>query len=194
MSDTSTHPANTTALQFQHTQYSPYSNGQQQHYQNNNITYAPPSQTQSHGTTGADFLAGLLIFGVVVILPAFLVCIIRANNACSLDNEGGWVKGFVALLLGTIGAYIILVSISWDNKLSVGFLLGLPIAETITVTFHVFLIIFFSKFFSLFIKPIEDSVCLTTYGWLFAISIVIVNDVLSESLRGDKSWILRLLS
>lgn len=164
-------------------QLMPYSSSQQ----TPNIYYDPAQPSQK---TGADFLTNLLIFGVVVVLPALVLSIIRANNTCDIDQEGGWIAGFIAFVISLAGIYIILVFINWDSKLYIDYLLGYPIAEAIGVATHVMLILLFSKFISVWLEPMSDSICLGYYGLLFGLSAFLIHDIL----KGKKSFIINWLS
>ena len=153
--------------------------------------YAQPNPTRGTSEmTGADFLANLLIFGVVVILPALIISILRAGNACDGDQEGGWIAGFFAFIISLLGIYIILVFINWDSELSIDYLLVYPIAEALGVAFHVLLILLFSKIISIWLKPESDSICLGYYGLLFGLSAFVVHDIL----KGKDSYIINWLN
>lgn len=122
--------------------------------------------------TGAEFKIYLAIFAVLVLAPAFVISLSRMVFPCGKEEEdqGGYLIGIAAYFLLTLAVFIFTVVENWDDTLDVGYITGLSVAPTLTITFHSFLILISVKFFSEFIPSRTESLCTEYHAFIFLFS------------------------
>jgi hypothetical protein len=140
--------------------------------------------------TGLEFKTYLLVFGIVVIAPAFILALLRTALSCE-GEEGstGSIARLTIFCAATIPLFVILVIVNWDDHLHVDYMIGYSFLIAVGTFVHASLVLLVTKLFGAFISSKVSYLCLDQMLYTLAAAAFFWNDIV----KGEDSTLLQYL-